>query len=103
MVVRKGIIALLAFVLALHAGFGGGIAQTQAAIQTPCCGTNCPAPLSATDRSCCQAQTSNSAVEAISAKPGLPSFKRFAAFIHPRVVIFASAPTLARKSVLMDS
>jgi hypothetical protein len=103
MVVRKGIIALLAFVLALHAGFGSGVAQTQAAIKIPCCGINCPAPLSASDRSCCQAETPNSAVEAISAKPKLPTVKPFAAFIHPRVVAFASAPSLARKSTLMDS
>src|ERR1700722_19993334 len=103
MVVRKGIIALLAFVLALHAGFGGGIAQTQAAIQTPCCGTNCPVPLSANDRSCCQAETPTSGVEAISAKPSLPTAKPVAAVIHPRVVIFASMPSRARKSILTDS
>src|SRR5271163_707685 len=50
MLVRKGIIALLAFVLALHAGFQG-ITEVQAAIKAPCCGPNCPAPLSLmTDR-----------------------------------------------------
>ena len=103
MVVGKGIIALLAFVLALHAGFGGGSTQTQAAIKTPCCGTKCPAPLSANDRSCCQAETPNSAVEAISSKPSLPTVKPFAAFIHPRVVVFASVPSLARNSVHMGS
>ena len=47
MLVRKGIIALLAFVLALHAGFGSAITEAQAAIKGPCCGPNCPVPLSA--------------------------------------------------------
>jgi hypothetical protein len=99
MLVRTGIIALLAFVLALHAGFGGRIAQAEAAIKIPCCGTNCPVPLSASDRSCCEVQHPGPTAEAISAKPNLPSLEPLTAFIHPWVVIFSSAPNPDIKSL----
>jgi hypothetical protein len=67
--VKKGILALLALVLALHAGFGCGTMQAEAAIKAPCCGANCPVPSSPGDRTCCQAQNSGDAAESVSAKP----------------------------------
>jgi hypothetical protein len=92
MFVRKEIITLLAFVLALHAGFGFRIAQADVMIKASFCGADCPVPLSGSDRSCCQVQNPGPAAEAISAKPTLPSVEPLTAFIHPRVVIFSSAP-----------
>jgi hypothetical protein len=99
---QKGIIALLAFMLALHAGFGCGGAQAEAAIKAPCCGPNCPVPLSAGDGACCHVQTSGSSAEAIFAKPGLPSLECLAGFIRLGVVI-SLASLVKQKFGLPDS
>jgi hypothetical protein len=42
--VKKGMFALLALLVALHAGFACGMAQGAVAIKAPCCGANCPVP-----------------------------------------------------------
>lgn len=84
---KKGILALLAFALVLHAGFACGIVQAETAIKAPCCGANCPVPSSAADRACCQVQNSSAAAEALSAKPDVPSFQAFAASIQSFVVM----------------
>jgi len=78
---------MLAFVLALHAGFGCGMAQAKATIKAPCCGANCPIPPSTGDRTCCQVQSSGADEEAVSGKPSLPSFQSLAGSIRPYVVM----------------
>jgi hypothetical protein len=100
--VRKAIIALLALVLALHVGFGCGMAQAAAAIKAPCCGANCPVPSSARDRACCQVQDSGAVAEVVSGKPIIPSLQPLAGSIHCAVVM----PTLSsfeRASVFQNS
>src|SRR5712692_7097605 len=112
--VKKGIIALLTFVLALHAGFGCGRAQATAAIEAPCCGANCPVPSAAGDSACCQAQNSGATAQAASAKASLPSFQSLAGPIHPCVVmpvltgieqlsVFPGSPPGAMKLALLCS
>jgi hypothetical protein len=63
---------LLALFIALHSGFGCGMAQGAIAIKAPCCGVNCPVRFPAGDRACCQVQNSGAAAEVVSAKPGVP-------------------------------
>ncbi len=111
---NKGIIVLLGLVLALHAGFGCGMAQAGVAIQAPCCGANCPVRSSSGDRVCCQAQNSGAAAEALSAKAGLPSLQPFARSIRLYAVmtalsafeeasVFQSSPPGAVKLALLCS
>lgn len=110
---KKGILALLAFVLGIHAGFGCGSARATAAIEAPCCGANCPVP-SAGHSACCQAQNPGAAAQAVSAKANRPSFQPLADSIHPRVVmaeligiervsIFQNSPPGAMKLALLCS
>jgi len=89
--VKKGILALIALVLALHAGLGCGIAQARvASIEAPCCGANCPVPSSVGDRACCQVQNSDAAAEAISGSPSTPSLQPLVGSIHPSLVMPAT-------------
>jgi hypothetical protein len=85
--VKQGMFALLALLVALHAGFGCGVALAGVAIQAPCCGVNCPVPSSAGDHACCQAQNSGAAAEALSAKPSLPSLLPLVALVRSYVVM----------------
>lgn len=85
--VKRGILALLALVIALHAGFGCEMAQAGAAVKAPCCGANCPVPSSSNDRSCCQIQNSGAPAKAVAAKPGILVFQSFAVLIHPYVLM----------------
>jgi hypothetical protein len=87
--VKKGIFAMLALVLIVHAGFGCGVARAEAGIATPCCGPNCPFPSSAGDRACCEMQNSGDTEEVVSAKPSIPSFQPLAGSIRPYVVMRA--------------
>jgi hypothetical protein len=100
--VRKAIIALLALALALHVGFGCGMAQAATAIKAPCCGANCPVPSSAGDRACCHVQDAGTVAEVVSGKPILHSLQPLAGSIHFAVVM----PTLSsfeRASVFQNS
>jgi hypothetical protein len=82
--VKKGILAMLAVMLVLHASLGCGISRAETLlIKAPCCGANCPVPSSVGDRACCQGQESGAAAaEAVSAKPTLPSLQLLAVLIH---------------------
>jgi hypothetical protein len=73
--VKKGVVALLALVLALYAGFSCGIGQAVAAIQAPCCGDSCPMSSAAGDAVCCLTQDSGAAqvVSEKSRRPGVPT------------------------------
>jgi hypothetical protein len=112
--VNKGMFALLALLVALHAGFACGMAQGAVAIKAPCCGANCPVPSSAGDRACCQAQNSGAAAEALSAKASLPSLRPVTRSIRLYAVmpalsvfeeasVFQSSPPGARKLALLCS
>jgi hypothetical protein len=112
--VKKGMFALLALLVALHGGFGCGMAQAGVAIKAPCCGANCPVPSSASDPSCCPAHNSGAAAEALSAKASLPSLQPLArsillcAAIPPlsafeQVSVFQSSPPGAVKLALLCS
>jgi hypothetical protein len=112
--VKKGILALLALVLALHAvGVTCGILQAEAGIKAPCCGSNCPVPSAAGDRACCQIQDSSAAAEALSAKPNISLFQPFAGLIQPcampvitrseRASVFQVSPPGAAKLALLCS
>jgi len=112
--VRKAIIALFALVLALHVGFGCGMAQAAAAIKAPCCGANCPVPSTAGDRACCQVQDSGAAAEVASGKPIVPSLQPLAgsirfAMVMPtpsgfeRTSVFQNSPPGATKLALLCS
>src|SRR5260370_10986923 len=83
--VKKGMFALLALLVALHAGFACGMAQGAVAIKAPCCGANCPVPSSAGDRGCCQAQISGAAAAAISANASLPPLH----LVTPSLLLYA--------------
>ena len=80
---RKGIIALLALVLALHAGFSCGVGLAAAAIQAPCCGDSCPMPSAAGDAACCQTQGSGAAAQVVSGKPHMPGVPILAGILRP--------------------
>jgi len=100
--VRKAIIALLALALALHVGFGCGMAQAATAIKAFCCGANCPVPSSPGDRACCHVHDSGAVAEVVSDKPIIPSLQPLAGSIHFAVVM----PTLSsfeRASVFQNS
>ncbi len=86
--VKRCFIALLALVVGLHAGVGCGVAQAvAAAIETPCCGGNCPFPSTTGDAVCCHAQNSGGAAQAVSAKASLPSLQAVTGSIRPRTVM----------------
>ena len=80
--VKKGILAILAITLVLHASLGCGIALAEMAFKAPCCGANCPVSSSVGDRACCPGQESGAATEEVSAKFSLPSPQLLAVFIH---------------------
>jgi hypothetical protein len=109
--VKKGMFALLALVVALHAGLACGMVHTELAIKAPCCGANCPAPSSAGNRVCCQAQNSGAAAEALSAKASVPPLQPLAGLHRLYVVIsafeeasvFQSSPPGAVKLALLCS
>jgi hypothetical protein len=100
--VKKGILVLLALVLALRAGFACSMAQAEAAVKAPCCGPTCPVPSSAADRTCCQQQGSGSLAEALTAKPEVPSSQPLIGLIHPHVVVPA-LNVLGRETLLQSS
>jgi len=85
--VRKGIIALLALVLALHAGFNCGVGQAAAAIQAPCCGDSCPMPSVAGDAACCQTQDSGATAQVVSGKPHVLGVTILAGILRPCLVL----------------
>jgi hypothetical protein len=85
--VKKGIIALLGIVLALHVGISCGVAQAAAVIEVPCCGANCPFPSAAGGAACCEAQNSGAPAQAAYAKASHPSFQSVARYVHPCVVM----------------
>ena len=89
--VKKGMFALLALLVAMHAGVACGMAQGAVAIKAPCCGANCPVPSSAGDRACCQAQNSGAAAEALSAKASLPPLQP----VTPSIRLYALMPALS--------
>lgn len=86
-IVKKGLLALLMFVLVLQAGgFSCGIAAPGATIKAPCCGGNCPGGSSSTGQTCCQAQDSTG-VAALSAKPSVATFQALVGSIQNYSVI----------------
>lgn len=68
---RKGLIALLAFVLGLYVSVGCGVVHAGMAMEAPCCGNNCPTGSAIGESACCHAQDSGAAAQAIS-RPSLP-------------------------------
>lgn len=100
--VKKGILALLALVLALHASFGCAMAQAETVLTAPCCGPNCPVPSSAGDRACCQVQNSGAPARAVSAKPSIPCFQPLTVLI-PWYVLTPAPTVLERASVFEAS
>jgi hypothetical protein len=64
--VNKGLLVLLAFVFALHAGIGCGVAQAAPVIEAPCCGNHCAMGAAIGESACCHAQDSGAAAQAIS-------------------------------------
>jgi len=75
--VNKGLLILLAFVFALHAGIGCGVAQAAPVIEAPCCGNHCPMGAAIGESACCHAHDSGVAAQEIS-RSSLPS-------VHPLV------------------
>ena len=100
--VKTGMIALLALLVALQAGFTCGMAQAEVAIEAPCCGIKCPVPCSAGDRACCQIWNSGAPAEAVSAKPSVPALQPLASLIHAYVVMTA-LNALEQESVFESS
>jgi hypothetical protein len=70
--VKKGLLALLTLVLALHAGIGCGVAQAAAAIKAPCCGNNCSIGSAIGESACCHAQDSGATAQEVS-RPSIPA------------------------------
>jgi hypothetical protein len=64
--VNKGLLALLALVLALHVSIGCGAVQAAATMEAHCCGQNCPMGSSVGESECCHAQDSGAAAGEIS-------------------------------------
>ena len=87
--VKRGTIALLGLLLALHVVIGCGVAQAGAVIEGSCCGANCPLPSSAGDRTCCQVENAEAPVEAFSARCSVPPLLPFVGLIQSHVVILA--------------
>ncbi|MBF6560384.1 MAG: hypothetical protein IVW56_08855 [Candidatus Binataceae bacterium] len=87
---KKGVIALLALLLAMQVGIGCGVAQAAASLEVPCCGANCPFPSATGNAACCQAQNSERSAQAVSAKASLPSMQSLTASIHPFVALVAT-------------
>src|SRR6516164_2365573 len=79
--VKKGLLALLALVvvlaLALHVGIGCGAVQAAVTMEASCCGNNCPMGPSVGASACCNSQDSESTSEEVS-KPSVPG-------LHPLV------------------
>ena len=87
--VRKGLLALLALVLALHAGISCGVAQAALAVEAPCCGNHCPVGSSIGESACCHAQDSDAAAQEVS-RPSVPT-------AHPLIgMAYASVKSPAR-------
>jgi hypothetical protein len=113
--VRKGVIALLVLVFALHAGFSCGTAPaTTATIQSPCCGDSCPMHSVAGDGACCQTHDSGTTDQVISGKSHLPSIPALAGILRPclalpalsgivRTFAFHAGPAVASKLALLCS
>ena len=112
--VKKGFLASLALLLALHVGFSCGLSRAGLVFQPPCCGTNCPVPSSSGDRACCQLQSSDPALLVVPLKPSAPSFLSLAGSIQTyiaavvqsgfeRASIFQACPVGAAKLALLCS
>ena len=98
--VNKGLLVLLAFIFALHAGIGCGVAQAALVIEAPCCGNHCPMGAAVGESACCHAQDSGTAAQGISRSP-IPA-------IHPliglmRVSIVSPARTLVEAACLFQA
>jgi hypothetical protein len=88
LVVNKGLPALLALVLALHASIGCRVVRAAVTMEAPCCGQNCPMGSSVGESVCCHSQDSGVAAEEIS-RPSIPA-------VHPLVGLM---PALIVRSV----
>ena len=86
--VKKGILACLALLVALHAGFGCSVTGAAAAVET-CCGKNCPMCSTVGERACCHTQDPSATSQMISARPSLPTSQP-SAVLMPACVILAT-------------
>jgi len=101
--VKGWFIALLALVVGLQASVGCGVARAvAAAIETPCCGENCPFPSAAGNAACCEAENSGGTDQGVSVESSIPSFQALAASIHPFLAMPALS-ALERASVVQYS
>src|SRR5438876_9410412 len=97
---RKGLIALLALVLTLHASIGCGVVQAAAAMTAPCCGQNCPIGAAVGESACCHAQDSGMTAQEIS-RPSVPAVQLLVGLM-PGFVI-TSAPTATQQAGLVHA
>jgi hypothetical protein len=83
--VNKGLLALLALVLALHVSFGCGVVQAAATMEAPCCGPNCPMASSVGESACCHSQNSCATTEEIS-RPSIPASRPLVGLISVLII-----------------
>ena len=89
-IVNKALFALLALVLALHAGIGCGVAQAALTIQAPCCGSNCPVGSAVGGSACCHAQDSGATAQEIS-RSSIPAVRPMVGLMSVLVISPARA------------
>jgi hypothetical protein len=83
--VNKGLPILLALAIALYASVGCRIPQAFAAIEAPCCGTNCSMLSGGNARACCQSGGA-SVTQEVPGKPTLPSLAEAAVAAAPATI-----------------
>ncbi len=112
-VVNKVLLALLALVLAVHAGIGCGVAQAALAIEAPCCGKSCPVGSAIGESACCHAQDSGAAAQEIS-RSSIPAVQSLVGLMRLSVIspvrtameqasLFQGSPPGAAKLALLCS
>jgi hypothetical protein len=83
--VTKGLTILLALVIGLYASAGCRIPQASAAIEAPCCGTNCSMPSAGNARACCQSGGA-SVTQEVPGRPAVPSLAAVAVAVVPPTI-----------------
>ena len=86
LVVNKGLPALLALVLALHASIGCRVVRAAVTMEAPCCGQNCPMGSSVGESVCCHSQDSGVAAEEIS-RPSIPAAHSLVGSMMPALIV----------------
>ena len=98
--VNKGLLVLLAFVFALHAGIGCGAAQAAPSIEAPCCGNHCPMGSAIGESACCHVHDSGAASQGIS-RSSLPAVQPLVGLM--RVSVISPARTVVEQASLFQA